>query len=201
MDDNKVGPERLNALSDGVIAIAITLLILGIEVPSDHNFTEDGIKSFLIKLEPGLIAYVTSFIIVGLYWIMHHNIFNKIKEVNSMVILLNLLFLFLISLVPFIAKLKTFYRYDLLVIFIYGISFMITGFVLWIIWKYIIDHPELHKEKIDKNTVRRLNLYIWIIPIFTIVALTLAIINIHVGTYSFLLIPFVYLVVNRYKIT
>ena len=78
---------------------------------------------------------------------------------------------------------------------------MITGFVLWIIWKYIIDHPELHKEKIDKNTARRLNLYIWIIPIFTIVALTLAIINIHVGAYSFLLIPFVYLVVNRYKIT
>ncbi|MDX5447403.1 MAG: DUF1211 domain-containing protein [Bacteroidota bacterium] len=106
MDDNKVGPERLNALSDGVIAIAITLLVLGIEVPSDHNFTEDGIKSFLIKLEPGLIAYVTSFIIVGLYWIMHHNIFNKIKEVNSMVILLNLLFLFLISFVPFIANLK-----------------------------------------------------------------------------------------------
>lgn len=63
------GVERISALSDGVIAIAITILVLGIDIPENHDFTEQGLMDFLAKLEPRLIAYTTSFILVAVYWI------------------------------------------------------------------------------------------------------------------------------------
>ena len=143
MEIEKVEPDRLNALSDGVIAIALTLLVLGIDIPTDHDFNKDNLVSFLIKLEPGLIAYLTSFLIVAIYWIMHHRIFTVLKYVNQRIIILNLIFLFSISLVPFISKLKSLYRFDSVVVGIFALAHIITGVILYSVWNYVKSHNEL----------------------------------------------------------
>ena len=100
----RYGLERLNALTDGVVAIALTLLVLGIDIPSDHNFDVDELKLFLIQLEPGLIAYITSFIVIAVYWSIHHRIYSVVAFANNTIVTLNILFLLSISLIPFLAK-------------------------------------------------------------------------------------------------
>lgn len=123
--------ERLNALTDGVIAIALTLLVLGIDIPDDHNFSVDGLKLFLIKLEPGLIAYITSFIVIAVYWKIHRRIYSVVAFSNNTIDSLNILFLLSSSLIPFLAKIKSLYRFESFVVIIYSTAHIITGLILF----------------------------------------------------------------------
>lgn len=198
MNIDKIEPDRLNGLSDGVIAIALTLLVLGIDIPTDHDFDKDSLVSFLIKLEPGLIAYLTSFLIVAIYWIIHHRIFAVLKYVNQKIIILNMIFLFSISLVPFISKLKSLYRFDSVVVAIFAIAHIITGVILYYIWNYVKTHNELLKAPLDKNKGRYVTIKILAIPLICALAVPVAVINIHVGTYLFMIIPILYAVLPKW---
>ena len=86
---------RLEAFSDGVIAIIITIMVLEIKVP--HEAT----VSALLKLGPVFLSYVISFIYVGIYWNNHHHLFQSVKTVNGRVLWANLFLLFWLSLIPF----------------------------------------------------------------------------------------------------
>lgn len=199
MKIEKYEPGRLNALSDGVIAIGLTLLVLGIDIPTDHDFDSDSLVSFLIKLEPGLIAYLTSFIVVAIYWTIHHRIFNELKYVNQRIIILNLFFLFSISLVPFISKLKALYRYDAVVVGIFALAHIVTGFILFIIWRYLKTHKELLEAPLDTYKIKYVDIKILTIPIVSAIAVPIAVLNIHVGTYLFLTIPILFAVLRNVK--
>ena len=68
--------ECLVAFSDAVLAIAITLLVLGLEVPSVHKITETQLPEYLVDSIPSVLAYITSFFLVGTYWLQHYMIFH-----------------------------------------------------------------------------------------------------------------------------
>ncbi|MFC6267993.1 TMEM175 family protein [Frigoriflavimonas asaccharolytica] len=86
---------RLEAFSDGVLAIIITIMVLEFKVP------EEGTFEALKPLIPKIIAYVISFIYVGIYWNNHHHIFQIIEKVNGKILWANLTLLFFLSLIPF----------------------------------------------------------------------------------------------------
>ena len=197
MNSQKFEPDRLNGLSDGVIAIALTLLVLGIDIPTDHNFTQDGLLSFLIELEPDLVAYITSFLIVAIYWIIHHRMFNVLKYTDRILVILNIVFLFSISLVPFIAKLKALYRYDALVVLIFALAHIFTGIILYVAWKYMVSHTELLKYDLNEREVQHVSIRILVMPMVSVIAIVVAFININWGTYFFALIPIIYAFMMR----
>jgi uncharacterized membrane protein len=91
----KMNKTRLEAFSDGVLAIIITIMVLEIKVPHGTDWNE------LIKLLPVFFSYVISFLLVGIYWGNHHHLLHTLKQVNSNIILANLNLLFWLSLVPF----------------------------------------------------------------------------------------------------
>jgi uncharacterized membrane protein len=189
----RYGLERINAFTDGVIAIALTLLVLGLDIPTDHNFSEEGLKLFLIKLEPGLVAYAISFLVIAIYWTIHHRIYYVLALANSTIALLNILFLFSISLIPFLAKIKTLYRFDSLVVVIYATAHIFTGLILLVIWKYFMANEGLLKFPIPKNKNKLVSWSILTIPVISLCAIVFEYINTHIGTYLFLLIPFPYI--------
>ncbi len=86
---------RLEAFSDGVLAIIITIMILEIKVPKDSSFDS------LTPLIPVILSYVLSFVYVGIYWNNHHHMFQVVKKVNGSVLWGNLFLLFWLSLIPF----------------------------------------------------------------------------------------------------
>jgi uncharacterized membrane protein len=86
---------RLEAFSDGVLAIIITIMILEIKVPEDNSFES------LKPLIPVILSYVLSFVYVGIYWNNHHHMLQAVKKVNGSILWSNLFLLFWLSLIPF----------------------------------------------------------------------------------------------------
>jgi uncharacterized membrane protein len=91
-----MGKTRLEAFSDGVIAIIITIMVLELKVPHDPAFRA------LLPLWPVFVSYVLSFVYVGIYWNNHHHMLHAIKEVGGGVLWANLHLLFWLSLIPFV---------------------------------------------------------------------------------------------------
>jgi TMEM175 potassium channel family protein len=99
--------DRLNAFSDGVFAIAITLLVLNIEIPSVPG---DELVSALSDLWDDLLAYMIGFAVIGLFWFGHHRLFSRLVRSDGRLVLVNMLLLGLIGLMPFTTGLLG--RYD-----------------------------------------------------------------------------------------
>lgn len=86
---------RLEAFSDGVLAIIITIMVLDMKAPEDTNL------SSLLPIVPVFLSYVLSFIYVAIYWINHHHLFQATQQVNASVLWANMHLLFWLSLIPF----------------------------------------------------------------------------------------------------
>jgi uncharacterized membrane protein len=98
-DENEVEFSRIVAFSDGVFAIAITLLVLGLAVPKHLN--GESLAAALWSQRESLFAYVLSFAVIGRFWIVHHRLFSDIVGFDGRLIALNLFYLAWIVLIPF----------------------------------------------------------------------------------------------------
>lgn len=87
---------RLEAFSDAVIAIAITIMVLGLEPPAGHSLSD------LAPLAPRFASYVLSFVFLGIYWNNHHHLFQAVDRVNGWILWANLNVLFWLALTPFV---------------------------------------------------------------------------------------------------
>ncbi len=91
-----MGKGRLEAFSDGVLAIIITIMVLELKVPHGADWAE------LFKLWPVILSYLLSFVFVGIYWVNHHHLIHLVKRVDGLVMWANLHLLFWLSLIPFV---------------------------------------------------------------------------------------------------
>jgi uncharacterized membrane protein len=107
-----MGTNRLEAFSDGVIAVAITLLVLGITVPHPSARPDNSLIDQLGSRWPEYVAYVTSFITIGIIWINHHAMINRLQDADYTILILNLLLLMTIGLLPFATELMATYLRD-----------------------------------------------------------------------------------------
>src|SRR5580693_8694231 len=93
---------RIEALSDGVFAITMTLLVLKLEVPEVmHHSSNEEMLQQLLALGPEFATYVVTFLIAGGFWFLHHLTFHFIRHVNAFLVWVNLLYLMFVSLLPF----------------------------------------------------------------------------------------------------
>jgi uncharacterized membrane protein len=89
---------RIVAFTDGVMAVAITLLVLNLEVP---HVRPDELDEALRRLDGSFLAYVLTFALIGRFWFIHHNLFETLERFDGRMMVLNLVFLALIALMPF----------------------------------------------------------------------------------------------------
>jgi uncharacterized membrane protein len=116
-----MGPGRLEAFSDGVIAILITIMVLELKVPADHA------PAALIGLWPTLVSYLLSFLVIAIYWVNHHELFHLCKHVNNAVLWSNLGFLLGISLIPFATAYMGENRFTPFATALYGATMLLAG--------------------------------------------------------------------------
>jgi uncharacterized membrane protein len=132
---------RLEAFSDGVIAIIITIMVLGLKVPT--STTWEAIR----PLGPVLLSYVVSFIMIAIYWGNHHHLIHTVKEVNSKLIWANFHLLFWLSLVPFATDWIGETNFDKIAVAAYAVILDCCGIayavLLMIIIKSHAHDPEL----------------------------------------------------------
>src|SRR5215510_6919752 len=142
---------RLEAFSDGVLAIVITLLILDIRFP-EVEYSQ--FKETLLSLLPRILAYVMSFIIIGLYWVTHHNAMHAMRKIDRGFLWLNILLLLCISFIPFPTSLLGRYPYQAGPIIFYGATLIVSNLVGYIMILYVHYHPQLASREFNIQYLR-----------------------------------------------
>jgi uncharacterized membrane protein len=122
---------RLEAFSDGVLAIIITIMILEIKVPEKESFRD------LIPLIPKFLSYILSFIYVGIYWNNHHYLLHGLSKVNGKILWANLHLLFWLSLIPVSTGWMGEHNFAKASLALYGIILMLCAIAYNILQKYI----------------------------------------------------------------
>jgi len=137
--------DRLIALSDGVIAIAITLLVLEIMVPTvPVGSSLSVLPELVLEQWDEFVGYALSFLIIGLYWMLHRHVFVHIEQHDRGLLWLNLLFLLMVAFVPYGTSLFTTYP-NQFGISVYAGVLALTGFSLALLWGYA-SRKELVEE-------------------------------------------------------
>ena len=129
---------RVEAFSDGVFAIAITLLILAVGI--EEAFAEGDVRHQLLHLWPAYIAYAISFLTVGIMWVNHHQIFRHFERVDRPLLLLNILLLMCISFTPFPTRVVADHATDVAdreaAAVLYGATMTLTAIFFFAVWFY-----------------------------------------------------------------
>jgi TMEM175 potassium channel family protein len=150
-------PTRLEAFSDGVIAIAITLLVLDIHVPSP---SAPGTLAHKLGAQwPIYAAYLTSFLTIGIIWINHHAMVRRLREVDHSILTLNLLLLLTIGVLPFTTALMAEYlkqgHGQHLAAAIYAGSYLVMSIAFVAINRHILfAKPRLHRVELAERERR-----------------------------------------------
>ena len=129
-----MGKSRIEAFSDGVLAIIITIMVLELKVPHDATFAALG------ALWPVLASYVMSFIYLGIYWSNHHHMFHAVKHVGGGALWANLHLLFWLSLVPFVTAWMGENHFAAVPTATYGAVMLMAAIAYWILQQTLIAH-------------------------------------------------------------
>jgi uncharacterized membrane protein len=142
---------RIEAFSDGVFAIAITLLILEIKVPSRD---QGSLVAGLMRQWPSYLAFLLSFAYIGIMWINHHRMFTHIKRSNDVLKSLNLLLLLGVTIVPFPTAVLAEHLggpYQRTAALIYNATFILIAVFFNLLWRYAVSHGLLHEDVIMES--------------------------------------------------
>jgi uncharacterized membrane protein len=177
-----VPADRLKALADGVFAVAMTLLVLELVVPEIRDPNNRELTRVLLTMWPKFLAYVLSFLIGGIFWLVHHTIFDAIKYYDSTLAWINILFLLLVALIPFSTSLLGEYFLQKTSTIIYGAHLLLLflgGYSLWTYstWKRILVVPDLDPALV-KGAKRMGYLYFSILSAAIIIAFFIPLISI-----------------------
>src|SRR5712671_1173083 len=125
---------RMEAFSDGVIAVLITILVLEFKVPHEPTFAA------LAPVAPVFFSYVLSFVFLGIYWSNHHHLLQAVKHVDGRVLWANLHLLFWLSLIPFVTSWMGESHFAAWPVALYGAVMLLAGCACFILSRVLIAH-------------------------------------------------------------
>jgi uncharacterized membrane protein len=191
------GPERLEAFSDGVFAIAITLLVLEIRVPPAQDLENpERLVTALAALWPSYLGYVVSVVTIGIMWANHHNLFRLIGTVSHGLILANLLLLLGVGFVPFptallAATLGT--PGGQIGVLVYAATFVGLAVAFNILWWEIRRRPGVLRSNVDQRSVDSITKSYRLGPPGFLVAFIAALVNPALGMLVIIVLVVLYL--------
>ena len=183
-----MGKGRLEAFSDGVIAIIITIMVLELKVPHGSDFAS------LAPLLPVFLSYVLSFVYVGIYWNNHHHMLHATHKVSGSVLWANLHLLFWLSLFPFATAWMGENHFTALPTAMYGVVLLMAAIAYWILQQRIIaveGHDSLLARATGSDFKGRLS------PLFYLTGIALAFVQPWLSCALYVLVALVWLVPDR----
>jgi uncharacterized membrane protein len=140
------GTGRLEAFSDGVMAIVVTLLILEIKVPQISVLTNEAALSAIISIVPKLISFLVSFLTVAIFWVNHHHFFHAIEKTDGTLLWHNNHLLFWITVIPFATACIGDYSTIPLVVALYGFVLCMGAIAFTLLGRYVYFHTDFLPE-------------------------------------------------------
>jgi uncharacterized membrane protein len=186
--------ERVVAFSDGVFAVVITILVLGIEVPSDVALDPIAIALEREKLLHQLLVYGVAFALIAMYWTQHGLLFAGLRRADRELVGLNLLFLLPVTLLPFVTQVMGARRDDWRFVLAFSGTNLVAAWLLERQWKHVLALPETHKGPKTAKLGRRL---VWASRFFALVlflGVLISLLDVKAGIVTILITPLVFFV-------
>jgi uncharacterized membrane protein len=183
-----MGKDRLTAFSDGVIAILITIMVLELKEPSGADW------SALSQVTPTVVAYVLSFVYLGIYWNNHHHMLHTVTRVDGLILWANSNLLFWLSLVPFTTNWMGEHFLAPVPTAVYGISLLLPALAYYFLQKAIIHRQgkqSVLAKAIGRDTKGKIS------PLLYLAAIVLAFIVSWISVVLYALVAVIWLVPDR----
>ena len=187
--------ERIDALTDGVFAIAATLLVLEVRVPElPHEHAGGAVAQALLDVAPSFVAFAFSFLTILVFWLNHHALSRVIASYPYRLVWLNLSLLFWISMIPFTTKFISEYPTEPVALFTYGLVMAFTGLSGILAYCYAAFWSDAMDARIEV-AARRALLRKWAAgPVIYLVAALAAWVNIYIAIVVYILVPLAFFV-------
>ncbi len=183
-----MGKTRMEAFSDGVLAIVLTIMVLEMKIPQGNDL------SALKPLMPAFLSYILSFIYIGIYWNNHHHLLHIVRHINGKVLWLNNHLLFWLSLIPFATGWMGQNHFTTWPVVIYGIILMMAGIAYYMLAKALVDH-NIKNAKLAKavgnDTKGKISVIIYAI------AIPLSFLHPYIGCVLYVLVAMMWLIPDK----
>ncbi len=188
---------RTEALSDGIFAFAMTLLVISLVIPPiPEQDAPDLLPGILAGMWGEFLIFVIAFFIISSFWVSHHRIIRKIRYINDRLIGINLLFLFLIVLVPLTTTISGDYANVLEAVLLFHGNLLLSSLFLTGMWWYIIrNYGELNPGGENPGWVLREQAFI--IPAVTLLAICVSFIDTSASMWCYAMIPPLLFIIPR----
>ncbi len=184
--------ERALPFTDGVFAIVITILVLGIEVPSDVTLDTAATAAERERLLHQLLVYFVAFWLTAMYWTQHGLLYAGLRKLDRGLVVLNLMFLLPVTLLPFVTQVMGTRRDDWRSVLVFGLTNLLAAALVERQWKHVLRRPETHSGATTLRLGRRL---VWGARFFggvVIAGIVVSLLNVKAGIVVILIVPLVF---------
>ena len=181
--------DRLCAVSDGVYAFALTLLVLDLKVPEVAGTTNSRLTTDLFEQIPNFFAYVISFSVVAFFWMNHHRIFQSVTSCDARALVLNFAHLLFISLTPYAASLIGHYEGDRIATIVFSANLGLASLSLNVLGHYVLAREKWRKDDTGGTWVK---VPLWVVyagPGLALVSIVVSLVSSNVALLLWLLLP------------
>jgi uncharacterized membrane protein len=179
---------RMEAFSDAVLAIIITIMVLEFKIPEGHDWNS------LANLAPKFASYAVSFIFLGIYWNNHHHLLHTVRTLNGKLMWLNLLLLFWLSLVPFSTAWMGESKFSSTPTALYGIVLLLAAVSYWLLQRAILNQ---HSSDSDFVVAMGRDFKGKLSPLLYFIAIVSAYLNPWVSCFCYVLVAAIWFVPDQ----
>jgi uncharacterized membrane protein len=189
---------RIEAFSDGVFAIVITILVLEMHVPVvQGSDISTMLASSLLAMAPKFLAYVLSFVIVAIWWVKHHLLFHALKRSDPGLLWLNCLFLLWLSFIPFPTAMLGDYPNERVAVMSYGAVSTLAGISFTWMRYYAFYTAKLVDETIEARLLRSATFKSVLNPISHCIAVLLAFVDTRLSIALYAILPLIFFIPSK----
>ncbi len=196
-----ISKNRLETMVDGIFAIAMTILVLGINPPKpDISLAQQVLPGQIFDLVPEILIFIIAFLILAGFWLDHHHHFNFVCTVDSCLLWINIFLLISLIFIPFSTDVAGDYPDVQVAVLLFHINILIVGFIFSYHLHYISKSTHLLDPKADRKTMRVFFHQSLMIPGIAFIAAIISIANPTVSLLVYLTVPFVKSFVYRFSL-
>jgi uncharacterized membrane protein len=192
-----LGKSRVETLTDGVFAIAMTLMVFTIHIPQLEGVAVSELPHRLLELWPSFFIYGVTFAVLGIFWVAHHNHFYFIRHTDRNSIWINMTFLLFITTFPFSAALLGAYPGQRVAVICYGLNLALAALLLYAHLRYATGRSRLTGPEKDEKGLRLAKQRLLMCPFLCGVSILISFFHPLLASMLYLVIPVMYIIPGR----
>ena len=188
-DGRGMGKNRIEALTDGIFAVAMTLLVLDIKPPVHLRFeTSEALIDHLSVLEHSFVMYAISFVVLAMFWLGHHLQFHFVRHVDRRLLWINLAFLLLAVVVPFSTNLVGDHGHLQLPVVLYAVNLLVLTLLLLLQLRHLAASPHLIAPDLTPEAIAHLHRQLLLFGVVPVVSIAASFYSPRLGMYLYALL-------------